>query len=144
MRKKLKRNLTYLIMSVDLVNIFNDQFSQFLEDVLCVFPENLDIVAGKNAYLAIRKANPKLMIQIWFALVYAPYKNQIDSGDIGFFVTKDYTTDLSQNANSKKIMEVIDSLRCPVRDMSPENQSKVMKYLQNLSKLSVMFSLKNK
>ncbi len=131
-------------MSVDLVNIFNEQFSQFIEDILRVFPENIDIVSGKNAYITIRKANPKLMIQIWFALIYVPYKNQIDNGDINFFIAKDYTSDFSHNANSKKIMEVVDSLRGPVKDMSPENQAKVMKYLQNLSKLSTMFSMKNK
>jgi len=35
-------------------------------------------------------------------------------------------------------MESIDRLRTPVKNMGPENQAKVMKYIQNLTKLAQM------
>jgi hypothetical protein len=125
-------------MATNLVSVFNDHFAEFVSDVQSVFPDDPDILTAKNALLAIRKANPKLLVKIWFNYVYTPYKGQIDNGDINFFLSKDYGSDLSINDNSEKIMESIDRLRNPVKNMNPANQAKTMKYIQNLSKLSVM------
>ena len=40
--------------------------------------------------------------------------------------------------NANKIMQSIDKFREPIRQMSAENQSKTMKYIQNLTKLAAM------
>lgn len=125
-------------MSSNLVTVFNDHFCEFVDDVQSVFPYDPDILTAKNALLAIRKANPKLIVKIWLKYVYTPYKEQIESGNIDFFITKDYSNDLSVNDNADKIMESIDRLRTPVKEMSPENQAKSMKYIQNLSKLALL------
>ncbi len=125
-------------MTTNLVTVFNDHFSEFVNDVQSVFPDDADILTAKNALLAIRKANPKLLVRIWIKYVYTPYKEQIGAGDINFFLTKDYSSDLARNDNADKIMESIDRLRKPVKDMSPENQAKTMKYIQNLSKLAML------
>ena len=125
-------------MATNLVSIFNDHFAEFVSDVQGVFPDDPDILTAKNALLAIRKANPKLLVRIWVKYVATPYKQQIESGDINFFITKDYSADLIKNDNADKIMESIDRLRNPVKLMSSENQAKTMKYIQNLSKLAVM------
>ena len=125
-------------MTTNLVTVFNDHFAEFVNDVQSVFPNDADILTAKNALLAIRKANPKLLVRIWIKYVYTPYKKQIEDGDINFFLTKDYATDLARNDNADKIMESIDRLRNPVKEMSPENQAKTMKYIQNLSKLAVL------
>ena len=125
-------------MATNLVTVFNDHFAEFVSDIQSVFPDDPDILTAKNSLLAIRKANPKLLVKIWVNYVYTPYKSQIDNGDINFFLSKDYGSDLSINDNSEKIMESIDRLRNPVKNMNPANQAKTMKYIQNLSKLSVM------
>ena len=125
-------------MTTNLVTVFNDHFSEFVNDVQSVFPDDADILTAKNALLAIRKANPKLLVRIWMKYVYTPYKEQIEAGDINFFLTKDYSADLARNDNADKIMESIDRLRKPVKDMSPENQAKTMKYIQNLSKIATL------
>ena len=125
-------------MTTNLVTVFNDHFSEFVNDIQSVFPEDPDILTAKNALLAIRKANPKLLVRIWVKYISNPYKNQIESGDINFFITKDYSTDLARNDNADKIMESIDRLRKPIKDMTLENQAKTMKYIQNLSKLAVL------
>ena len=125
-------------MTTNLVTVFNDHFSEFVNDIQSVFPEDPDILTAKNALLAIRKANPKLLVRIWVKYISNPYKNQIESGDINFFLTKDYSSDLARNDNADKIMESIDRLRNPIKEMSPENQCKTMKYIQNLSKIAVL------
>ena len=125
-------------MTSNFVTIFNDHFNEFVNDIQSVFPDDTDILTAKNALLAIRKANPKLIVRIWIKYVYNPYKEQIESGNIAFFLVKDYANDLARNDNSDKIMESIDRLRSPIKNMSPENQAKTMKYIQNLSKLAAM------
>lgn len=125
-------------MTTNLVSIFNDHFSDFINDIQSVFPDDADILTAKNALITIRKANPKLLVKIWLKYVVIPYKEQIDVGDINFFITKDYASDLVRNDNADKIMESIDRLRNPVKQMSPENQAKTMRYIQNLSKLALL------
>ncbi len=125
-------------MATNLLTIFNDHFADFVSDIQSVFPDDRDILTAKNALLAIRKANPKLLLRIWIKYVATPYKDIIEAGDINFFITKDYSADLARNDNADKIMESIDRLRNPVKQMSPENQAKTMKYIQNLCKLAAM------
>ena len=125
-------------MASNFVTIFNDHFNEFVNYIQIVFPDDTDILTAKNALLAIRKANPKLIVRIWIKYVYNPYKEQIESGNIAFFLVKDYANDLARNDNSDKIMESIDRLRSPIKNMSPENQAKTMKYIQNLSKLAIL------
>jgi hypothetical protein len=120
------------------LTIFNDHFAEFVNDIQNVFPEDPDILTAKNALLTIRKANPKLLVKIWLTYVYQPYKLQIEAGNIQFFLTKDYSTDFERSSNADKIMESIDRLRNPVKQMSQENQAKTMKYIQNLSKLALL------
>jgi hypothetical protein len=122
-----------------ILTAFNDHFIEFLDDIITVFPEDPDILASKNSMLLIRKANPRLIIQIWNSYVVGKYKSMIDEGNIDFFINKDYTDDLVHADNSKKIVEVIDRLRNPIKSMIPEDQAKTMKYIQNLTKLSTIY-----
>ena len=115
---------------------FNDHFVDFINDVQSVFPEDTDVLTAKNALTAIRKANPKMIVKIWKVFIADKYKAEIDAGDISFFTEKDYSSDVSSSNSSDKIMESIDRLRAPIKNMSPENQAKTMKYIQNLTKLS--------
>jgi hypothetical protein len=126
--------------TINYLTIFNDHFADFVSDIQNVFPEDADILTAKNALLAIRKANPKLLVKIWITYVYEPYKPQIEAGNIQFFLTKDYSRDFERSGNADKIMESIDRLRNPVKQMSQENQAKTMKYIQNLSKLALLVS----
>jgi hypothetical protein len=129
-------------MDINYTSAFNNHFQDFIDDIQSVFPDNTDIMAARNALAAIKRMNPKLLSTIWLSYVYTPYQAQIDAGDIDFFISKDYRYDLGANANAGKIMEAIDRLRTPVRNMEPDNQAKTMKYIQNLSKLAVLVSQK--
>lgn len=122
----------------NILTVFNDHFIEFVNDVHCVFPDDPDILTTKNALTAIRKANPKMIVKIWNAFIVSKYKSEIEAGNIEFFINKDYSHDVSGSTNSDKIMESIDRLREPIKNMSTENQAKVMRYIQNLTKLSQM------
>lgn len=122
----------------NILTAFNDHFIEFLNDIQSVFPDDSDILTAKNALMAIRKANPKMIVKIWKAFIADKYRQQIADGDIGFFINKDYSEDVSTSNSSDKIMDSINRLREPVRNMDLENQAKTMKYIQNLTKLSAL------
>jgi len=122
----------------NILTAFNDHFAEFINDVHLVFPQDADILSAKNALLAIRKANPKMIVKIWNSFIVGKYKGEIEAGNLDFFMNKDYTNDIANSNNSDKIMESIDRLRGPIKNMSTENQAKVMKYIQNLTRLSEM------
>ena len=86
----------------NLLTVFNDHFVDFISDVQNVFPEDVDILAAKNSLLAVRKANPKLLAKIWYTQIALKYRQQIEAGDIEFFLNKDYKSDISAD-NSNKI-----------------------------------------
>jgi hypothetical protein len=123
----------------NLLTAFNDHFVEFLTDIQRVFPEDVDILTAKNALLTIRKTNPKIIVKIWTTCVVGEYKKEIDAGDIDFFINKDYTKDIANSSSSSKITESIDRLRNPVKQMSADDQAKVMKYIQNLTKLATLY-----
>jgi len=123
-------------MSNNILTAFNDHFFEFLNDVQNVFPEDADILTARNALSTVRKANPKMIVKIWNAFIVGKYKGEIEAGNIEFFINKDYSSDVSSASNSDKIMESINRLRDPIKNMRPDNQSKVMKYIQNLTKLA--------
>lgn len=120
----------------NILTAFNDHFLEFLNDVQNVFPEDVDILTAKNALTAIRKANPKMIVKIWKVFIADKYRSYIEANDISFFLTKDYSSDVLTAQNSDKIMESINRLREPIKNMGPDNQSKAMKYIQNLTKLA--------
>jgi hypothetical protein len=126
--------------SATLLTAFNDHFMEFVSDIINVFPDDVDLASAKNSFILIRKANPKMIIKIWQKFVVEKYSDAIEKDDISFFINKDYSADLSNAENSDKIMEAINRLRTPVQMMTSEDQKKVMKYIQNLKKLSVLYN----
>jgi len=129
-------------MSSPILSAFNNQFKEFMDDILRIFPNDKDLMTTKNMMSTLQKGNPRLLIQIWKNFIADPYVSEIEAGDIDFFINKDYKSDVSQLGDSEKIVKAIDRLREPIKNMDNENQQACMKYIQNLSKLSSMYMAK--
>jgi len=119
-----------------LLKVFNDHFIEFIDDIIRVFPTDVDLNTVKNYFLLIRKTNPKLIIMVFHEYVYLKYDEKIKNNNIQFFIDKDYKDDLTENKHSDKIIESINRLRNPIRLMNEEDKMRTVKYLQNLCKLS--------
>jgi hypothetical protein len=128
-------------MTTNILTAFNDHFAEFVDDIQRIFPDDVDILTAKNSFLAARKANPKLIVKIWKLYVVSKYRKEIESGNIAFFIDKDYKNDVSISPYSDKITESIDRLRDPVKRMNADEQSKTLKYIQNFTKLSDLISI---
>ena len=129
--------------SSTILTTFNDHFMEFVSDIESVFPNDHDILASKNAFITIRKINPKLIVRVWSEYVVGKYRSEIEAGNIDYFINKDYTQDVMDSPNSKKIIMGIDRLRNPVKEMNEENKKKSMGYIQNLTKLCSIYGNMN-
>ena len=122
-----------------LLNAFNTQLSELLDDMILVCPDNIDIRTAQNSLSLIKKANPKLTIKTWKSHVVDKYGDKFDSNDINFFIEKDYMSDISSVEQPNKIIEAINRIRGPIKSMIPSDKEKTMKYLQNLKKLCCLY-----
>lgn len=122
-----------------ILKAFNAHFFEFVDDIIQTFPENTSIKDARTTFEFFKKANPTSIVKSWSSFVYQPYKDVIASGNIDFFFYKDYTSDLTNLANANEVMNIIDTLREPVRHMSEESKANTLKYIQNLCKLSVLY-----
>ena len=129
---------------MSLVSAFNSHLVDFFEDIQSIFPDNVDILTGKNSILAFKKVNPALIIRIWATYIASVYSDQIENNDLSFFIGKDYKDDLVYTSNAENIMAIINRVREPISRMNPQDQIKTMKYIKNLSKLSMMYVSQNK
>jgi hypothetical protein len=129
---------------MSLVSAFNSHLVDFFEDIQSIFPDNVDILTGKNSILAFKKVNPALIIRIWATYIASVYSEQIENNDLSFFIGKDYKDDLVYTSNAENIMAIINRVREPISRMNPQDQIKTMKYIKNLSKLSMMYVSQNK
>jgi len=119
---------------------FNTHFFEFLDDLLTVFPDCKDIAVLKKSIETIQRLNTSIVIKIWYNSVYSRYKEDIDNGNMEYFLKKDYGSDLAPVANSGEILKVIDIMRERAINMNDANKAHTMQYLQNLSKLSALYN----
>jgi hypothetical protein len=119
---------------------FNAHLFEFLNDIISILPDNVGLVTTKNSFEMYKKANPTLLIKIWYSYVYLPYAKIIDEGNLDFFIEKDYTSELSGLANAGNVSNAIDALRGQIREMSDTNRTHSLEYIQNLCKLSNMYN----
>ena len=122
-----------------LLSAFNTQFFDFVTDIELVFSEDMSIKKAKMALNMIKKVNPALIIKIWYTYVCSQYENEIHNDNINFFIEKDYKKDFLYIKSSDDIINNIDKLREPVRNMSKENQEKSLMYVKNLCILSKLY-----
>jgi hypothetical protein len=62
----------------------------------------------------------------------------INKGDVTFFIEKDYSEDVHDTTYSDKILQGINRLRDPIRKMDAVRQQHTMKYIQNLTNISLL------
>jgi len=121
---------------------FNRHFFEFLDDLIRIYPENEVLRGAKNSFEMFKKANPTSIVKVWYKYIYAPYKHEIEAGNLDYFLDKDYSADLQKGTvnNMQKILEKIDSIRDPIRAMGDANRAHSLKYITNLSKLALAYS----
>lgn len=122
-----------------ILKTYINQFDEFLDDTLRLFPSDMDIRYCKTSFNLLKKTNPKMIIKTWKYYIVDKYKVQIENNDVDFFINKNYNEDLVDVSNSQYVVKTINRLKKPMAKMDRDNKNKCMKYLQNLSKLSELY-----
>ena len=114
---------------------FNNHLIEFFDDLLIIFPNEKDISTGKKSCQTIIKMNITSILKMWYNYS-SPYNEQIENGDISFFLEKDYSSDIENTYSKTNIEDIIKRLRQPIKLLENSNKDKSMKYIQNLTKLA--------
>ena len=118
---------------------FNKLFFEFIDDIISVYPDNIDMLTARESFVTFKRLNPTSIVKVWYSGVYCKYNAQIDVGDIEFFTDKDYSPDLTKVKNMQNVLEIINNVREPIKNMSMQNKEIITKYIQDLSKLSTAY-----
>jgi hypothetical protein len=111
-----------------------------MDDVLAIYPESKEIRVARQSFETFRNMNPISIIKAWYSFIYVPYTDEILSGNVDFFVNKDYYGDINGKYDHvDAVMEKIDRVKELVSSMSPENKAHSAKYVLNLSRLSEVY-----
>ena len=59
------------------LSAFNDHFTELINDIVRIFPDDADLLTMKNSFVLMRKSNPRLIINVFHSHVYIKYHIQI-------------------------------------------------------------------
>ena len=83
---------------------------------------------------------PRALIKMFNENIVKLYSKQIEEGDISFFIDNNYRKTHGYKEDDQVwALDKIESLREPVKNMNNDEQQKVLKYLQNLKKLTELY-----
>jgi len=125
-----------------ILRAFNKLFFEFIDDIISVYPDNVEMLTARESFAMFKKLNPTSIVKVWYSGVYSKYKSEIDEGNLNFFTEKDYSVDLNSSNvnNSQSVLNMIDKVRAPIKNMNEQNGPQVTKYIQGLSKLSSVYA----
>ena len=131
-----------------ILKTFLIQFQEFLESVVELFPNDREIISTKVYFEGLKRMNPKLLITSWKILITDRYGNEIENEDFEWLINKNYSEDTEYYAKSnnkvpedyRAINDKIEELKDQLNKLSDNNKKCSMKYINNLTKLSKIYS----
>ena len=118
---------------------FNNHLSEFFDDIVSIFPNDSDIKTAHMSLTNLKRLNPRIIIEVWKTYISDNYSEQIENGNIEYFLNKNYSSDLKESDYNKEILNKIEKMKNSIRLMSDDNKEKTIKYLQNLNKLCKLY-----
>jgi hypothetical protein len=85
---------------------FNVQLFLFFDNLLGLFPQNINLRKGIKSIDTIKRINPTLIIRVWYHQIYFPHRQQIEEYNIDFF-----SNDFTEIHSRKEIMLILGSLK---------------------------------
>lgn len=125
----------------DILSGFNNHLNELLESLIEILPDNKELKTALASLVTIRKANPKLIIMSWKHYVLDKYEENIMSGNLEYFLEKDYSDDVKDTGDAANILDKIIVIKNTMKELDKVNLDKTVSYLQNLTKLCKVYYL---
>lgn len=122
--------------------IFNTKITEFLNDLIRLFPDDADFKMYKTAISLAKLADEKKPLQYYKKFVTDEYKEHIRNKNDKFFLDHDYKeilsdSELSSNINSGDFSsQIVDRLKGYWSQISDENKEIVWNYFTLFLKIS--------
>ena len=120
------------------LSTFIKQIDEYLDDIAKSYSVDARFSRARLYLEGVKKTNPRLIISTWKTMVTDKYATEIESGDIEYFLNKDFTEEVP-GSYTPTVDSVIQEVRATVRRMSDENKAVSLKYIQNLCRLSNLY-----
>ena len=114
---------------------FNQTLHEFVGNLREVFPDDATLCTIEKGMDKLIKANPVIIVKCWKPYVLDKFQEQINAGDLDYFIDYDYTHEVQTLGAPASVLTVIEQLRAPMRNMSTENKSTCVLFLQRLNQL---------
>lgn len=120
------------------LDTFNKHILEFINDILVLYPNDKDIISSKRYLGTLTFVNKTFLIKTWYANS-KKFKNEIQDGNITFFLNRTYDDDINKAYNTDYSNYLIKRVKEIVKELESDNLQKAIKYIQNLTKLSCLY-----
>ena len=128
-----------------IIETFNKHIMEFVRDIERVFPTDKDIMDSRKSLNRTIMIMPQAVIRAFNEHICMVYGKEIEEGNLDFFIDNDYNSKHGHIINNNNwIINKINELRQPVRNMLDDDKAKVIQYLKNLKKLTDMYNILRK
>ena len=129
------------ISKKDYLNIFIEQFQEFIQDITKIFSDDKKIKTLMHKMYLYSLMQPKTLIQTWNTDIVNPYKAEIDKKNYNFFIETDWKNNKTHTDKLDQIDNIpsFNDLRETILLMTENNKIQTFKYIENLTKLCELY-----
>ena len=110
------------------LSAFGDVIIRFNDELIELYPDEIEFKTGRAAIILIKKTNPRMLIHIFKAYI-DPWREQIQNHDESFFMQKDYSDEVMDDKNILMLIKRLKEKWCSIGE---KNQLAIWKYLNTL------------
>jgi hypothetical protein len=112
-----------------LLNALYDQFTDFVKELIEMYPNDPDFAAFSVTLKMLRCTNPSLLAK-YIVENIAQYEGEIMSKNVGFFLNHSYAQYEGVD------IQIFSKLKNYVTNMNADSKENVWKYIQNIYRLA--------
>ena len=124
----------------DYLELFIEHFIEFIEDIADLYINDDKVQILKHGIIFNAKNNQKKVIDAWKNYVCNNFRKQISENNFNFFIESREWENIINHSKRDLIIAKLSQLRQSISELSIENKTKALKYVENLIKLNDLYN----